>query len=1080
MKKIITYFIKYPVAVNVIILAFIIFGAVGAISMKSSFFPLVDSELINISLAYPGASPAEMEEGVVLKIEDNLKGIVGVERVTSVSRENSATVNIEVEKGKNIDVVLSDVKNAVDRVPSFPSGMEPAVIAKVESIRPTISFTVSGENVSLKSLKQYARNVENDIRGIEGISQVAISGFPDEEIEIAVRESDLRSYNMSFTEVANAVRNSNILITGGNIKTSEEDYLIRASNRSYYGVELQNLIVRTATNGNIIRLKDIAEVKDTWSENPDRLYYNGNLAINVTVSNTNNEDLISSADKIKEYIHKFNQQQQNVQLNVSSDASITLNGRTKLLVENGVVGILLVLFFLALFLNLRLAIWVAFGLPVAFFGMFIFAAQFDVTINVLSLFGMIIVIGILVDDGIVIGENIYHHYYDLGKSKINAAIDGTMEVIPPIVSAILTTIIAFSTFFFVDGRIGSFFGEVSTIVLLTLTVSLVEALIILPAHIAHSKALERKKLENGEQKKTNVIDTFFNKVNKAADGFLVKLRDTFYMPFLKFCLKNKVFAFSMPIALVIFSIMAMNAGIVKSAFFPRIASDRVQINLTMPQGTNEQITDSIISLIEEKVWIANKEYTEKQTGNISVVENVIKRIGPGSANATLTVNLLPGEARDFSSPEITNTISDKVGKVYGVESLTFGSGGNFGGSPVAVSLLGNNITELKAAKQELKQVLENNALLKDISDNDPAGIKEIKITLKDNAYLLGLNLQSIMAQIRYGFFGFQAQRFQRGQDEIKVWVRYDRKDRSSIKNLDDMRISTPSGTRVAFSEIANYTIERGDIAINHLKGQREIQITADLKDLETSATEILDDIKTRVMPEITSKYPTVSPLYEGQNREAKKTTDSVGVVGPIILLLIYIVIAFTFRSYSQPILLIIMIPFSMIGVVWGHYFHNFPIGILSFLGIIALVGIMVNDGLVLIGKFNSYLKEGMKYDDALIAAGQSRFRAIFLTSLTTVAGLAPLLLEKSRQAQFLIPMAISISYGIAIATILTLVMLPLLLSVSNSLKVKIKWLKTGEEVTKEEVERAIIESKHDEEDNEDALLNAKDNNYEIE
>ena len=1062
MKKIITYFIKYPVAVNVMIIAFIVFGAVGAFSMKSSFFPLVDSELINISLAYPGASPAEMEEGVVLKIEDNLKGIVGVERVTSVSRENSATVNIEVEKGKNIDVVLSDVKNAVDRVPSFPSGMEPAVIAKVESIRPTISFTVSGDNISLKSIKQYARNVESDIRGIEGISQVALSGFPDEEIEIAVRENDLRAYNLSFTEVSNAVKNSNILITGGNIKTIEEDYLIRASNRSYYGIELQNLIVRTETNGTIIRLKDIAEVRDTWSETPDRLYYNGNLAIDITVSNTNNEDLISSADKIKEYIHQYNQENQNVQLSVTSDRSLTLNGRTKLLIENGVVGILLVLFFLALFLNLRLAIWVAFGLPIAFFGMFIFAAQFNVTINVLSLFGMIIVIGILVDDGIVIGENIYHHYYDLGKSKIQAAIDGTMEVIPPIVSAILTTIIAFSTFFFVDGRIGSFFGEVSTIVLLTLSVSLIEALVILPAHIAHSKALDRKRLENGKEKKTNFVDAFFTKINRAADKWLSKFRDTFYVPFLKFCLQNKILAFAIPIALVIFSKLAMDAGIVKQSFFPRVASDQVKISLTMPQGTNEKITDSIISSIEEKVWLVNKEYSDKQTGDLDVVENVIKRVGPGSANATLSVNLLPGEARDFSSPEITNAISDKVGKVYGVESLVFGSGGNFGGSPVAVSLLGNNITELKAAKNELKEELENNPLLKDISDNDPAGIKEVKITLKDNAYLLGLNLQSIMNQVRYGFFGLQAQRFQRGQDEIKVWVRYDRKDRSSINDLDDMRIVTPTGTRVPFSEIANYTIERGDIAINHLKGKREIQITADLKDLETSATEILDDIKTRVMPEILSKYHSVTPLYEGQNREAKKTTDSVALVGPIILLLIYIVIAFTFRSYSQPILLIIMIPFSMIGVVWGHYFHDFSIGILSFLGIIALVGIMVNDGLVLIGKFNSYLKEGMKFEDALIMAGQSRFRAIFLTSLTTIAGLAPLLLEKSRQAQFLIPMAISISYGIAIATVLTLVMLPLLLSVSNSIKVGIKWLKTGNDITKEEVERAIIESKFDE------------------
>ena len=1064
MKKIITYFIKYPVAVNVIIIAFFGFGILGAISMKSSFFPLVDSQLIRISLAYPGASPAEMEEGVVLKIEDNLKGIVGVERVTSVSRENSASVNVEVEKGKNIDVVLSDVKNAVNRVPSFPSGMEPPVIAKVENNRPTISFTLSGENVSLKALKQYARNVENDIRGIEGISQVAITGYPNEEIEIAVRENDLRAFDLSITEVANAVRNSNILITGGNIKTADEDYLIRASNRSYYGVELQNLIVRTEINGNIIRLKDVAELRDAWSENPDRLFYNGNLAIDITVSNTNNEDLISSADKIKEYIYKYNQVQQNVQLNITSDRSTTLNDRTRLLTKNAISGILLVLFFLALFLNLRLAFWVAFGLPISFLGMFIFAAQLGVTINVLSLFGMIIVIGILVDDGIVIGENIYHHYYDLGKSKIRAAIDGTMEVIPPIVSAILTTIIAFSTFFFVDGRIGSFFGEVSTIVILTLAVSLIEALIILPAHIAHSKALERKKLENEQAVKTNKIDRFFKKINKNADTFLGKFRDGYYVPFLKFSLNNKVFIFCMFIASLLISVSALKGGVIKSSFFPRVASDRIQISLNMPQGTNENITDSLISSIEEKVWLVNKEYTKKQTGNIAIIENIIRRVGPGSANGSLTVNLLPGEARDFSSPEITNAIQEKVGKVYGVESLVFGSGGNFGGSPVAISLLGNDIKELKAAKEELKQALENNPLLKDVIDNDPAGIKEVRIVLKDNAYLLGLNLQTVMSQVRAGFFGFQAQRFQRGQDEIKVWVRYDKKDRSSIKNLDDMRIITPIGVRVPFSEIATYVIERGDISINHLEGQREIQITADLKDLNASESDILENIKTNIMPEILSRYTTVNPLYEGQKREANKTTDSLVLIGPIILLLIYIVIAFTFRSYSQPILLIIMIPFSMIGVIWGHYIHNMAIGILSFLGIIALIGIMVNDGLVLIGKFNNFLKEGLKYDEALIKAGQSRFRAIFLTSLTTVAGLAPLIFEKSRQAQFLIPMAISIAYGIAIATILTLIMLPMMLSVSNAIKMRIKWLITGNEITKEEVERAIIESKFDQDE----------------
>ena len=1055
MEKIISYFIKFPVAVNIFILAFFAFGLAGALSMKSSYFPLTESQNISINLVYPGASPEEMEEGIVLKIEDNLKGIVGIDRVTSVSRENSASINIETLKGKNIDVVLSDIKNAVDRVPSFPSGMEPPIIAKIETMRPTISFTINGDEIPLATLKQYARKVENDLRNIEGISQVILSGFPDQEIEIAVRENDLRAYNLSFTEVANAVSKTNLLISGGNIKTSDEDYLIRARNRNYYGNELLNLVVRADAGGHIIRLSDIADVSDTWSENPDRLYFNGKKSINITVNNTNSEDLISTADKVKEYIQKFNQQQDNVQIDVSSDNSIALNQRTELLIKNAGMGVLLVLFFLAIFLNVRLAFWVAFGIPVAFLGMFIFAAQLGITINVLSLFGMIIVIGILVDDGIVIGENIYNHY-EKGKTPIRAAIDGTLEVIPPIVSAILTTIIAFSTFFFLDGRIGNFFSEVSLVVILTLLVSLIEALIILPAHIAHSKALERK------TKKRNKLNAFFFNVNQSAEKVLFYVRDNWFAPYLKFFLKHKILGFAIPIALLIASIGALGGGIVKTAFFPSIASDRISINLKMLQGTNEMITDSIISEIEEIAWQINEEFTKKQIGNTPVVENIIKRIGPGTSNGSLTVNLLPGEARDFSSPEITNAIRNKVGKIPGIESLTFGSGGNFGGSPVAVSLLGNNIEELKAAKVELKKILASKSELKDISDNDPAGIKEIQIKLKDNAYLLGLNLQTIMSQVRSGFFGLQTQRFQRGQDEIKVWVRYKKEDRSSIKNLDDMWITTPSNQNVPFSEIATYEIKRGDVVINHLSSKREIQITADMSSPKESPTDILEELKTTVMPEISSKYPTVTAVFEGQNREMKKTTDSALQVGLTILVLIYMVIAFTFRSYDQPLLLLLMIPFSLIGVIWGHWIHDFPINILSWLGIIALIGIMVNDGLVLIEKFNGYLKQGLKYDEALTQAAISRFRAIVLTSLTTIAGLAPLLMEKSRQAQFLQPMAVSISYGIGIATVLTLVMLPLMLSLSNSIKVFFKWLITGEKVTKEEVERAIIELKSEE------------------
>ncbi len=1059
MRNLISYFIKYHVAVNVIVLAFLVFGVAGAYSLKSSFFPLVDSKNIAITVFYPGASPQEVEEGIVLKIEDNLKGLQGIDRVTSTSRENSGTIFVEIEKGKDIDFMLLEVKNAVDRVPSFPVGMEPLVVSKQEAIRQTISFGLSGKDVSLSTLKQIGRQIENDLRGIDGISQISISGYPDEEIEIAVNENSLLSYNMSFAEVAQAVSSSNILVTGGTIKTEAEEYLIRANNRSYYGDELSNIVVRADPSGRTVRLKDVAVIRDRFSETPNASYFNGELAVNTTITSTNSEDLISSAEKAKEYIKVFNEEHYNVQLNVISDLSITLVQRTDLLINNAIIGMILVLIFLSVFLNTRLAFWVAFGLPVAFLGMFMLAGFFNVTINVLSLFGMIIVIGILVDDGIVIAENIYQHY-EMGKTPVQAAIDGTMEVIPPIVSAIITTILAFSIFLFLDGRIGDFFGEVSVIVILTLGISLVEALIILPAHLAHSKALQPV---NPTPK--SAIARLFSKlryINKFGDKIMSWSRDKMYSPALRFSLENKFLTFAIFLTVLILTFGSIGGGIIRTTFFPQVASDRVQVTLNMPNGTNEVVTDSIISFIEEQARLVNDELTDKYLKGTDKVlfENIIKNVGPGSSAASITINLLPGEERPdaVTSAIVTNMLRDKVGPVFGAESLVFGSGGNFGGSPVSVSLLGSNISELKAAKKELKDAFIANALLKDVTDNDPAGIKEIRLELKDNAYLLGLTLRDIMTQVRAGFFGTQAQRFQRGQDEIRVWVRYDRENRSSITDLDAMRISTPNGSRVPLSEIASYTIERGDVAINHLNGRREIQISADLKNAqETSAPDILEDLRTNIMPEILSKYPTVSPSYEGQNREFGKLFASLQKVGLTVLALIYIVIAFTFRSYSQPFLLLLLIPLSLTAVAWGHWIHNFPINILSMLGIIALIGIMVNDGLVLIGKFNVNLKNGMLFNDAIYEAGRSRFRAIFLTSLTTVAGLAPLLLERSRQAQFLKPMAISIAYGIAFATVLTLIMLPVFLSFSNSLKKNIKWLKTGEEVTREEVERAIKE-----------------------
>lgn len=1061
MRKLISYFIKYDVAVNVVIFAFIIFGIAGALSLKSSFFPLVDSKIIQISVNYPGSAPEEIEEGIILKIEDNLKGLEGIDRVTSVARESGGSITVEIEQDEDIDVMLTEVKNAVDRVPTFPVGMEPLVVAKQENVRQTIDFAISGDDISLKTLKDISYQIESDLRRLDGISQIEITGFPNEEIEISLSENQLLAYNLTFQEVADKVTQNNILTTGGTIKTSAEDYLIRANKRNYYADALNDIVVRSDSLGNIVMLSDIAEVKDQFEDTANVSFFNGNVSVNIAISNTNSEDLISTADQVNAYVEDFNDKNNNVHLDVVSDNSITLKQRTQLLLENGAVGILLVLFFLSLFLNTRLAFWVSFGLPVAFLGMFVFAGLFNVTINVLSLFGMIIVIGILVDDGIVISENIYQHY-ERGKKPIQAAIDGTMEVLPPVISAIITTVLAFVTFLFLESRIGEFFSEVSTVVILTLVVSLVEAFIILPAHIAHSKALVKDADIKNEKK--NFFSRAFGKlrsVNKVGDKIMRYLRDRFYAPVLRFSLKNQIFSLAIIVALFIITIGAIGGNIVRITLFPSIASDRVSIDLLMAEGVNPAKTDSIISYIEKAAWRVNEDFTKRQSGNKQVVENIIKRVGPGNNKASLQVNLLPGEERDFSSPEITNAIRDEAGTVLGVENLTFGSGGNFGGSPVSVSLLGNNIQELQAAKEDLKKEMEDNPLLKDVTDTDPEGIKEIDITLKDNAFALGLDLSEVMRQVRNGFFGASAQRFQRGQDEIRVWVRYDLENRSSISNLEDMRLTTPSGNRVPFSEIATYEIIRGTESISHLDGLREIQVTADMEDPNGSSTEILGDIRTNIMPDLLNKYQSLSVSYEGQNREAGKLTNSAKGVLPIVLFLIYATIAFTFRSYSQPLILLLLVPFSIIGVAWGHYIHGFPINVLSALGIIALIGIMVNDGLVLIGRFNNNIRDGLSFDEAIFNAGKSRFRAIFLTSLTTIAGLAPLIFEKSRQAQFLKPMAISIAYGIGIATVLTLILLPIFLSISNYIKLGVKWIPKGEVADRVTLERAYKEQQEE-------------------
>lgn len=1043
MRGIVYYFIKYPVAANLLMFGILILGYFGATNMKTTFFPEVESRIISIQTIYPGASPEEIEEGIVAKIEDNLKGLTGVERYTSVSSENSGNITVEVLKGFDTDLVLQDVKNAVDRINSFPTGMEPAVIYKRENLGFAINVALSG-NISLAALKGYAREIEDDLLAMDGLSKVSLSGFPDEEIEIAFRERDLRAYGLTFQEASDAVRRSNVDITGGTIKGEKEEVLVRARSKEYYADGLRDIVVKNTANGGVVRLHQVASVRDRWADSPNRSYLNGKPSVIVTVQNTLEEDMISITEQVKEYLEDFNAANSEVQATVSRDGSTVLIQRRELLTKNGIIGFFIVLAFLAMFLNWRLAFWVALAIPISFAGMFICANLIGVSINVISLFGMIIVIGILVDDGIVIGENIYQQYED-GARPIDAAVNGTMQVLPAVFAAIVTTIIAFGSFLFIDGRLGDFFSEMAIVVIFSLAFSLIEGVLILPTHVAHSKALSPDRV-------ANPLQAWF-------DRRMNHMRDNIYGPALKFAMKNQLLVSALFVGGVLLTVGGVQGGLIKTTFFPVIERDDINITLQMPAGTQDEITAQWLEHIEQAAWAANEKLSEEYFNNeMQAIERVELTLGPSTYQGSISVALLDGENRgELSLRDVINTIRKEAGPIDAAEVLSYGAQSAFG-KPISISLVGENYQELAAATAEVKAEMTSLADLADVVDNNQEGLREVNISLKDKARYLGLDVQDIVGQVRQGFFGAEAQRLQRGQDEVKVWLRYDDQDRSSVEDLADMRVRFPDGRSFPLEEIANLEIQRGVIAINHIDGKREIKIEADIANDEVSVSDLTTQLQTEIVPGILQKYSTVSAQYEGQNREQAKSAASIQTVGSICFALMFFIIALTFRSVGQTLMVFLLVPFAFIGVGWGHAIMGAPISLFSFLGIIALVGILVNDSLVFVSTYNDELRKGRQQMEALYFAGLSRFRPIVLTTVTTFAGLAPLMLEKSLQAQFLIPMAISVSFGLLAATVVILLMLPVLLIALNRFRVYRDFFWNGEKPQYRDVEPAFKET----------------------
>lgn len=1054
MRKLIQYFTKHVILVNLGIVLFILFGAIAAGSLTSTFFPQQDVQFINVEATFPGASPIEVEEGVVLKIEESLEGTKGVDRVTSVSQENFGVVTIELLPNQDPNVILQEVKNAVDRISSFPTDLERVVVFKQEPVNNVGQIALKG-NVTPATLKATIDAFEDALLAYDGLSQLQLSGFTEPEIQIGVTEDNLRAYGLTFFDVSNAVAASNIRTTGGIVRGERREFTIRVDERSYFAKGLSDIVIKSLPNGTIVRLSDVATIVDTFSENTDKGTLDGIPAVFIQVSTTNEEDILAASEFIKGYIEEFNAENNIIEAILVDDATINLVERINLLRDNGLLGVLLVFILLGLFLRIRLAFWVALGIPISFFGMFVVAAFYGVTINVISLFGMIVVIGILVDDGIVVGENIYQKY-EQGLHPLRAAVEGTMEVVPSVTSAILTTCIAFGFFFFVDGQLGDFFSDIAFVVSAALLVSLIEVFLFLPAHLAHSKDLHQNK--EVEQKGFQVW----------MEKKLFYVRDELYIPYLKFSLRNKTFTILFSISLLLIALGAIGGGWVQTTFFPNIEQNAVTATIEMPQGTSEEVTQDRVDRMVEGALRLNELYKQQLGNDVGYIRNIVAKLGPGSNIGNVSYFLIPSEERDIQSFDISLAIKEEVGAIPDATLLSFVSANPFG-KPVSVSLASNNFAELRSAKEMLLHEMNRLEELRDITDTDNEDQPEVKITLKDKAYTLGFTNRDVISQVRNAFFGNEVQRLQRGTSEVKVWTRYTLEDRRDVGQLLDMRIRSANGGSYPLRELAEVEFTTGLVSINHRDGKREIRVEAELANLEVSGTDALNKVQNVALPPVLAAHPTVTYQFEGQVRETEKAAGSAQTVLPVILILLFAVVTFTFRSFAQGIILYMIIPFGIVGVALGHFIHGMQISLLSFLGFVALIGILVNDGLVFVNAYNDLIRKGTDVFEAIVETGRSRFRPILLTTGTTSVGLAPLIFEKSFQAQFLIPMAITIAYGLIVGTFLLLTLLPTFLYLLNSTKRNIRrllyWAWEGEiiNIERKEVEPAYKEAQWEKE-----------------
>ncbi len=1100
MKRVIQFFLDRPIWGNAAIVIVLMFGLFSVFTMKRSFFPEMEPIIINVSVIYPGASPQEMEDGVTIKLEQAIKGLVGIDETNATSAENISQIKIKAFQDTDMDELLNEVENAVSSINSLPNGAEQPIVTMsksngMSSIVAFVGVSAKTLDADMTDLTDMATQIERDLLDSKEITQIVMTGFPEKEISINTREQDLLRYNISFQEISMAIGSRNIDITTGVIRGNVEEMNIRSNNRVTTEDEIEKIIIRTMPTGEQITIGDVSEVKLGFAESSQDARYNGFPSVQFQIEKTKDQDITTITEALHEYQKKFAEDHTDYSFDIYYEFNGMLADRIDLLSRNGIMGLILILLFLGIFLNLKLSAWVAFGIPFSFLGMFIFGMPYGMSINMISLFGMILVVGILVDDGIVIAENIYTHY-ERGKSPRKAAIDGTLEVLTSVFSSVITTIVAFSILLFVEGM--EMMREMAFVAISCLLFSLFEAFIILPAHLGHKKILndtsEKKYwsyLKGGlimlggcaviflgvqimPSDESMLVKLFpfaliisgaivflvgyaKSKVEQAvrgsSDRAIKYMRDKWFKIAVELIVGTRkkwyILGFIFPMLFTFASISLMTSGTIAFTFFPDIPPDFINIEAAYMPGDSKVKSEEFISAATNILMEENQRIIDQNgdtlvayfSSNIGFSQN-IEQVGNHTCGLMIFMN---GE--DVSTPVDTlmNRIIRRL-KVTPEAQLaqeTYVGGFNRFGKEIELGFTSDNQASLTGARDLFKSELEKKEGVINIKDNMPEGKKEIYLKMRPQADIYGLQKSDVLNQVRQGFFGQEAQRVIIGTDEVKIWVRYPIEDRNSFSDLENMKIKTAQGIAIPLKEICDFEVGRAPESLRRRDGQRIVKIDADAADPDNVA-KINEYIAETIVPLVEKTYPDVSYTQLGQAQQSDKTKASMMVLTLIGVVIMFIILSLHFNSVFSSFLIMLVIPAGIGGAILGHGLIGIPVSLFSFFGMIALLGVLINDAIVFLDRYNDLIAAGKDTKHAAIEASVSRFRPIILTSLTTVVGLLPIISETNMQAQFLIPVAVSLAFGVLFGTIIILLFYPSAILFWNGLRRVGRWIWKGE------------------------------------